>query len=101
MNYDKRICTHKWGNNPTHDEYTDTKGVVISAGTYDRSLEFLNGAAAEAKKDFPGLKDSDIEPFIITKSGYNKNFAGIWFPLPENTEKAGYRQVTELDFVRS
>lgn len=96
--YDKRIITHRWGNNPTNDEFTSSNGFVISAGTYSRSLAFLKAAAAEAKRDFPGLKDEDIEPFIIIRSTYNKGFAGIHFPLPENAEKKGYRQASSLDF---
>lgn len=98
MKYDKRIITHKWGNNPTNDEYTSSNGFVISSGTYSRSLAFFNDAAAEAKRDFPELKDEDIQPFIITKSRYNQGFAGIKFSLPENTKKRGYHQCSELDF---
>ncbi len=98
MNYDKRICTHKWGNNPTNDEYTSSNGLIISAGTYSRSMEFFNQMAAEAKKDFPHLTDEDIEPIIITKSSYNQGFAGIKFPLQKNALRTGYRQVANLDF---
>jgi len=99
--YDKRIITHRWGNNPTNDEFTSSNGFVISAGTYSRSLAFLKAAAAEAKHDFPGLKDEDIEPFIITRSTYNKGFAGIRFPLPENAVRSGYSQEKRLDFSYS
>lgn len=98
MKYDKRIITHQVGCNPTNDEYTFSNGFVISAGTYSRSLTFFNEAAAEAKRDFPELKDDDIELFIITRSSYNKGFAGIRFPLPKNATKEGYRQGSELDF---
>lgn len=101
MNYDKRIITHQWGNNPANDEFTSSNGFVISSGTYSRSLTFFNEAAAEAKRDFPGLKDDDIEPFVITRSRYNLGFAGIRFPLPENTVKEGYYQRKELDFTTS
>ena len=98
MKYDKRIITHKWGNNPTKDEHTSSNGFVISGGSYGRSLKALKGMAAEAKRDFPTLKDEQIEPFIITRSSYNMGFAGIRFPLPENATKEGYRQDSELDF---
>lgn len=98
MKYDKRIITHKWGNNPTNDEFTSSNGFIISSGSYDRSMKFFNGAATEAKKDFPELKDSDIEAFIITKSSYNQGFAGVRFSLPDNTKKDGYRQASKLDF---
>ena len=101
MNYDKRIITHNWGNNETHDEFTNSNGFIISNGTYARSLAFLNEAAAEAKRDFPSLSDKDIEPFIITKSSYNQGFAGIRFTLTANTEKEGYRLAAELDFFHS
>lgn len=99
MKFDKRITTHQWGNNPTKDEYTSSTGFVISAGTYSHSLKFFNDAAAEAKRDFPELKDEDIQAFIITRSTYNEGFAGIRFPIPENTKKDGYRQVKALDFI--
>ncbi len=98
MNFDKRITTHKWGNNPTRDEYTSSNGFVISAGTYARTMDFFNEAAAEAKRDFPHLEDKDIEVFIITKSMYNQGFAGIRFPLHDNAVKEGYRQSVSLDF---
>jgi hypothetical protein len=49
--YDKRIITHKWGNNPTNDEYTSSNGYIISARTYSRSMKFFMGAAAEAAKE--------------------------------------------------
>lgn len=101
MKYDKRIITHQWGNNPTHDEFTSSNGFIISAGTYARSMDFLNELAAEAKRDFPAIKDSDIEPFVITKSSHNQGFAGIRFPLPDDAGKAGYRQASSLDFVHS
>lgn len=98
MKYDKRIVTHQWGNNPTNDEHTSSNGFVISAGTYSRSLTFFIEAAAEAKRDFPEIKNDDIEPFIITRSSYNQGFAGIRFPLPENTTKEGYHQDKKVDF---
>ena len=65
MKFDKRIITHRWGNNSTNDEFESSNGFVISDGTYDRSLRFLRQAASEAKRDFPHLTDADIEPFII------------------------------------
>ena len=87
--------------NSTNDEFESSNGFVISDGTYDRSLRFLRQAASEAKRDFPHLTDADIEPFIITKSTYNKNFAGIRFPLPGGTTKPGYRVSNKLDFSHS
>jgi hypothetical protein len=95
MKYDKRIVTHKWGEN---EEYTSSNGYVISAGTYNKSLKFFMELMREARKDFPGLKLSDIQPFIITASTYNKGFAGITFSLPKNTKKDGYRQDKNIDF---
>lgn len=98
MTYDKRIITHKWGNNPSNDEYTDTNGFIISNGTYDKSFAFYKKLAEQAKKDFPFLKDEDIECFVITRSTYNKGFGGIRFSLPENQEKQGYRYSNRVDF---
>lgn len=95
---DKRIITHQWGNNPERNEYTSSNGFVISGGTYNRTVEFFNELAAEAKRDFPHLVDGDLHAFIITDSMYNKGFAGIRFSLPENSVKEGYRQGSRLDF---
>lgn len=90
--------SHKWGNNPTNDKFTSSNGFVISSGTYSRSIAFLNEAANEAKKDFPFLKDDDIEAFIITDSSYNKGFSGVRFSLPDNTKHKAYRSSSTLDF---
>lgn len=95
MKFDKRIMTHKWGDN---EEFTNSNGFVISAGSYRRDIKFFQKLAEEAKKDFPFLKDGDIEVFIITKSSYNKGFGGVRFPLPENTQKKGYYHGVRLDF---
>jgi hypothetical protein len=97
-NFDKRIVTHKWGNNPTRDEYTSSNGYIIAANHYCRTMEFFKVAAKEAKKDFPELKDSDIEVFVITDSCYNKGFSGIKFSLPDNAKKNGYRYSSTIDF---
>ena len=98
---DKRIVTHRWGNNPTCDEHTSSNGFILPSGTYARHLKFLNELAAEAKKDFPWLEDVNIEPFTVLKSTYNQGFAGIRFSLPENTTKAGYRLSDRLDLQLS
>ena len=95
---DKRIATHKWGNNPTNDEYTNSNGFIISSGTYNKSFAFYKKLAEEAKKDFPFLKDEDIECFVITQSRYNKGFGGIRFSLPENFKKEGYFDCSGVDF---
>lgn len=95
---DKRITTHKWGNNATNDEYASSNGFIISDGTYDKSISFFNKLAKEAKEDFPFLKNEDIECFIITKSSYNQGFGGIRFSLPANTQKKGYRACQQVDF---
>ena len=94
---EKFIATHKWGNNPTNDEFTNSNGFILSC-TYDYSIKGFNELAAIAKKDFPFLKDSDIECFIVTKSSYNKGFPGVRFALPENQTKEGYSQVPRFDF---
>lgn len=101
MKFDKRIITHKWGNNPTNDEYTSSNGFVISGGSYGRSLAFYQSLAAEAKKDFPHLTDDQIECFVIVRSSYNNGFAGVRFQLPENTSKSGYSADSKLDFSHS
>lgn len=95
---DKRIITHKWGNNPTNDEFTNSNGFVISSGTYDKRITFFNKLADEAMKDFPFLKPDDIECFVITRSQYNKGFAGVRFSLPENQQHSEYRASERVDF---
>ena len=99
MTYDKRIVTHAWGNNPTHDEFKSSNGFILSANTYQHSITFFNDLAAEAKRDFPWLTDNDIEVFVVVQSGYNQGFWGVRFSLPEDIFcKAGYREVPSLDF---
>lgn len=95
---DKRIITNKWGNNPTNDEYSNSNGFIISSGTYNKSIAFYKKLARQAKKDFPFLKDEDIECFVITRSSYNKGFGGVLFPLPKNYKKEGYNTCNTVDF---
>jgi hypothetical protein len=96
-NLDKRIITHKWGNNPTHDEYTNTNGFIIS-NFYGRGLTLYNELIKTAKEDFPFLKDEDIELSRVTESSYNKGCILIYFPLPENYKKEGYFEDSKIDF---
>ena len=99
MAYDKRIVTHTCGNNPTHNEFKLSNGFIFSANTYQHSIMFLNRLADEAKRDFPGLTDDDIEVVVVVKSGYNQGFWGVRFVLPEGIScKDGYRKVSRLDF---
>jgi hypothetical protein len=98
MVYDKRIVTHQWGNNPTHDEYTNSNGIVMAANHYRHDITFIDQLAAEAKRDFPTLKDEEIEVFVVTRSGYNYGFWGVRFALPAGTVKDGYRAVETVDF---
>lgn len=99
MTYDKRIVTHAWGNNPTHDEFKSSNGFILSANTHQHSIAFLNELSAEAKRDFPWLTDNDIEAVVVVLSGYNQGFWGIRFSLPEGVScKDGYREVSRLDF---
>ena len=95
---DKIIVTHKWGNNPTHDEYTSSNGIIVRNRHYGRTMDDYIEMADQAKKDFPFLKDSDIEPFVVRESSYNKNMAGIRFSLPDNYSKKGYFECSKLDF---
>lgn len=87
---DKFICTHHWGDNK---EFTNSNGFILSC-TYDYSVKGFKELAKIARKDFPFLKDRDIECFIVTKSSYNKGFPGVRFALPENFKRAGYRDVS-------
>jgi hypothetical protein len=98
MTYDKRIVTHQWGNNPTHDEFTNFNGVII-ADHYRHDIAFVNQLAAEVKRDFPNINDGEIEVFVVIKSSYNCGLWGVKFPLPAGTVKDGYRAVNSLDFV--
>lgn len=96
--YNKIISTHKWGN---QSEYTSTNGYIISAGTYARSVAYINELANEAKLDFPELTDEDIEPFTVTRSSYNQGFSGVRFNLSDNTVRAGYTNTNQINFEHS
>jgi len=94
---DKRIVTHKWGNNPTNDEYTGSNGFIIS-NRYDKSIAHYLELVEIAKKDFPFLKDEDIECCEVRRSSYNQGCPFIKFSLPENTKKKGYEGYKNIDF---
>lgn len=92
----KRIITHKWGNNPTRDENTSSNGFLF--GGYNASLANYRALARAAKRDFPKLRDADIECQVVRRSPYMESFIYVQFPLPANTRKTGYRQDTECDW---
>lgn len=93
--YDKRIVQHCIGT------WIVSDGYILSNDTYRKSLDFYNELATEAKRDFPHLKDQDINPFVVIKSNYNQGTAGIHFSLKAKTTKEGYNQHDHLDFQRS
>lgn len=96
----KLILTWKWGNNPEikddegrivdpgQDEYTSTRGYVF--GHYNGSLKSYTALAAEARRDFPHLRPSEIECARVTKSDRQKGFVLVHFPLPANATHPSY-----------
>jgi hypothetical protein len=61
----------RWGNSPTRDENKGQR-VAIWANCYSKAVEHANYLAEILKKDFPGVKDDEIEIVIyegITKKG--------------------------------
>jgi len=106
--YDKRIVTHtvdtraysERKESPPNDEdlAVYSNGYVISADSYSKSIDWYNQMASEAMKDFPELKSSDIECFVVANSTYNKGFAGIRFPLQSLTAHSAYTACQRLDF---
>jgi hypothetical protein len=87
----KTIYQWKWGNNPTQDEHTSARAYIIP-NFYNKSLATFAMLAAEAKKDFPHLKDDDIECGVVTKSSYNQGMPLVTFSVPPDTNKTGYHK---------
>jgi hypothetical protein len=94
---DKRIITWQWGNNEQRDDVTTSRGFII-ANHYNRNVPAYQQLVREAKKDFPALRDADIELGYVTDSTYCKNCTLISFPLPANTTREGYRAWDRFDF---
>ncbi len=80
------------------DKYTSSNGYVLASNHYRGDMAFLNELVKEVKKDFPFVKEEDINPFVVTKSSFNQGFSGIRFSLPANTKKKGYKNVARLGF---
>lgn len=106
---EKRIVTHKWGNNPPlkdkkgkdipgtgNDEYTFSNGFVI--GQYGGTLSHYLRLVAEARKDFPKLKDAEISLDRVSHSTYMKHFILVRFSLPANTTHPKYTNWNRYDF---
>ena len=73
-------------------------GIVMSTSHYGSSWEFLRGLVDVVRADFPHLTDSEIEPFVVTKSSSCEGMRGVRFHLPLKTKKDGYSQVPSVDF---
>lgn len=85
---DKRIYTWKWGNNLSNDEYESARAFIF--GNYGEDFAHYAKMVAEAKKDFPNLKDKDIIVSKVTESSYMKHFAVISFSVKPETRVKGY-----------
>jgi len=93
---EKRIITWKWGNNPTHDEYTTSRAFIF--GNYGDNFAHYAQLVAEAKKDFPKLRDEDVTVSVVHQSTYMKHFIYISFMVEENQVMAGYKNWDRFDF---
>lgn len=93
---DKRIITWKWGNNPTNDEHTATRGFIF--GNYGSSAADYATLVDEALKDFPHLTVANINLGKVTKSGSMKGFALVTFLLAPNQMHEAYDAWDRFDF---
>lgn len=84
----KIIYQWKWGNNPTHDEYTTTRVLII--GNYNRSVEEVNKLAAVVAVDFPDVHQSDIDIGKISGTGHMDGFMCLSFLVPNDTKRSDY-----------
>lgn len=96
MSMEKRIITWKWGNNPTHDEYTTSRAFIF--GNYGDNFAHYCQLVAEAKKDFPNMPDKEITVSEVRESHYMKNFIYISFLVPANHTQAGWSNWDRFDF---
>lgn len=65
----KAQCHWRWGNNPTNDEHKGQR-VAVWTNCYTKTIEHANDLAKILKKDFPGVKDDEIE--IVVYGGSTK-----------------------------
>ncbi len=84
MSIDKRIYKHEAGGGHF------ANGFIF--GDYGWSIKKYRELADMAKKDFPKLKDSEIECNVVIDSTYMKHFAFVQFPLPSEITHKDYRE---------
>lgn len=94
MNISKRIIRHSIDYETGTAEFAN--GFIF--GDYGWSLEKYKQLAEIAKRDFPFLKDEDIEIDRVRESTYMKDFSYIRFSLPSDTVATGYTMTTRKDF---
>lgn len=72
---------------------------VIRFRHYGSSMQELLAASAEAKRDFPGLKDEEIRVVQYGGERFARTF-GIEFELPPDTGlPVAYTQIKELELT--
>jgi hypothetical protein len=75
----------------------EVKKCVIRTNCYGHSLEIINKLVAEARKDFPGLSDDEIEIVQFAGRHYARTY-GIEF----NSSKyypEGYSSISQLELT--
>lgn len=84
--YRKFLVTHKWGDN---NQYTSTNAFIIP-DHYNHSLDTFQEMTDEARKDFPNLKNENVECRTVLQSNWCKGFPIIHFHVPANTKMEGW-----------
>lgn len=73
----KAQCHWRWGISPTQDERKGQR-VAVWTNCYSKTVEHAQFLAEILKKDFPGLKDDEIE-IVVYGGTTKKGMLGIEF----------------------
>ena len=68
----------------------------LMPNNYCHSLAAFMKLVEEARKDFPKLKDEDVECLTVVHSSWCKGFPIIRFTVPADTKRAGWYDCERL-----
>jgi len=78
--------------NPDPKDVHYFANAFLIPNNYNRSLAGYLKIIAEARKDFPDLKDEDINCLKVVRSSHCLHMPIIQFRVPVGTERPDYRQ---------
>jgi len=91
---DKRIISWKLNDHEDHNSFSR----AFIFGGYGETFSNYSELVAEAKRDYPTLKDQDIIISKVHTSSYMKGYSVISFLVPVDSVKKGYKNWDQFDF---